>query len=95
MAKKVVKKSPYEEILHWSALKVCQEAREAAYTAIKLSKIPVEQICAELELPESKVKHWIDYKKKLVLSKAPRDRDLMVLLLRLGYTVSVSIKKAN
>lgn len=89
----IKKKDPYTELSHYSALKCCQEAREVASRTLKEKKLTAEGVCAELELPTAKVKHWLDHKKKLVMSKAPRDRELMILLLHLGLRVKVSVER--
>ena len=95
MPKPLSKKDPYTEIMYWSPLKCHQQAREIAFRELKLRKTTPEAVCAELELPEKKIKHWLDYKKKLVLSKAPRDRDLMILLRYLGYDITLSLSKCD
>lgn len=95
MPNKLVKKDPYTEIMYWSPLKCHQQAREIAFRELKLRKTTPEAVCAELELPEKKIKHWLDYKKKLILSKAPRDRDLMILLRYLGYDITLTLSKCD
>jgi hypothetical protein len=92
---KVTKKDPYTELLYWSLLKCCQSARETAWLCVKEKKLDISALCTDMELPEKKVAHWLDCKKKLVMSKAPRDRDIMILLRYLGIEVSVTVTKGG